>query len=278
MKGADEMIQRIVTGMGLMLIIGLFYFFGNHYYLFQIGLSIVGVIGLLELLHMMQSDTRFMKDTILTGLGCVIIIFLPWVSIFWFVPNVILVTIVLIFLRFIFNKKNNLPLLAYICLVLFLFGSSLLAMSAIYQINNYYIAFFMFVSFGCDTFAYFVGYFIGRHQLIPWVSPKKTIEGAVGGLLGAVITVFLFQSIFMTYVSNPIPHEIDIYLQPGSTIILIVILAAWSQCGDLFFSKMKRYFATKDYGNVLPGHGGVIDRIDGLIFVTLIFSFLYFLF
>jgi len=276
LKGTVEMVQRIMTGFGLLLIVCVFYFFGGYYYLFQFGLSLVGVIGMLELARMIQNDERFNQDKVLTWGACTIVAALPWVNITRLALFVIFGVTIIIFLRFIFNKKNNLPLLAYIFLMLIIFGVSLTLMSYFYLLNKYYIAFFMFVAFGSDTFAYFVGYFFGRHQLIPWVSPKKTIEGAIGGLFGAIVAVLLFQFILMTYFQDQIPPELDIYLQPGKTSVLIILLAAWSQCGDLFFSKMKRYFATKDYGYVLPGHGGVIDRLDGLTFVVLIFSFLHF--
>jgi phosphatidate cytidylyltransferase len=272
------MIQRIVTGMGMMLIIGIFYFLGHNYYLFQIGLSIIAASGLIELLAMAYADERFEQDNVLTWSACGLIVLLPWLPVFWWAGILALVMSIIFCLRFIFSKTNHVALFSYLCLVFLIFGGALVAMSYFYLLHKYYLAFFMFVAFGSDTFAYFVGFFIGRHQLIPWVSPKKTIEGAIGGLFGAVFTVFLFQSIFMAYVPDTIPPLVDIYLQPVQVACLVVVLAAWSQCGDLFFSKIKRYFATKDYGNLFPGHGGVIDRADGLIFVALMFSFLYVLF
>lgn len=112
-----------------------------------------------------------------------------------------------------------------------------------------------------DTFAYFSGFFFGKHKLIPSVSPKKTVEGAVGGSLATTVAFgvyawFMTKSIAMTVV----------FLAVG------LIASIVSQLGDLAASLVKRHWGIKDYGNLFPGHGGVLDRFDSILAVSV---FLY---
>lgn len=116
------------------------------------------------------------------------------------------------------------------------------------------------IAFGSDTFALFGGLFCGKHKLTP-VSPKKTVEGAVGGLLGGVIGLALVKLVGLWLLGVP-------FLTWGQVILLGLSGSAVSQIGDLSFSVIKREFGVKDYGNILPGHGGVLDRFDSVTFVA----------
>lgn len=114
----------------------------------------------------------------------------------------------------------------------------------------------IFISaFGTDIMAYFSGFFFGKHKLCEKISPKKTVEGAVGGVLGSVAFSALFAYFFA---SELLYHCIAIGLI-GSIV---------SQFGDLTASIFKRNMGIKDYGNLIPGHGGVLDRIDSVLFTA----------
>lgn len=118
------------------------------------------------------------------------------------------------------------------------------------------------ISFGSDTFALFAGMLCGRHKLAPKVSPKKTVEGAVGGLIGGVIGVLLLDAVESLLLGR------GLVLSPVYVVVIGIIGSAISQVGDLSFSVIKREFGVKDYGNLLPGHGGILDRFDSVTFVA----------
>ena len=113
-------------------------------------------------------------------------------------------------------------------------------------------------AFGCDTFAYFTGYFLGKHKMAPNISPKKTWEGAAGGILGSVICCGIFGWL--------------LYGDLGEIFIHCMVIgffgALFGMAGDLIASAFKRKMGIKDYGNLIPGHGGILDRFDSVILVA----------
>ena len=119
------------------------------------------------------------------------------------------------------------------------------------------------ISFGSDGFAYLVGRTWGRHKLCPTVSPKKTVEGALGGLFGGVLVAQLVRLFFVHALNTPMPGV------PAA--LLLGLLGSYAgQIGDLVASLLKRYTGIKDYGSIFPGHGGVMDRFDSVIFVLIV--------
>lgn len=115
-------------------------------------------------------------------------------------------------------------------------------------------------AFATDTFAYFVGVTCGKKKLCPEISPKKTVEGAVGGLVGGVLCFVVTGIVFKFAFSIEVNF---VYMS-----ILGLICGIVSEVGDLAASVVKRQYGIKDYGNLLPGHGGIMDRIDSVIFVA----------
>ncbi|AXJ12215.1 phosphatidate cytidylyltransferase [Streptococcus pluranimalium] len=116
----------------------------------------------------------------------------------------------------------------------------------------------LFIVWATDTGAYFIGRRMGRRKLLPKVSPNKTIEGSLGGILSAVIVSLIFMLFDKDVYA---PHHFLIML------ILVAIFSIFAQFGDLVESAIKRRFAVKDSGNLIPGHGGILDRFDSMIFV-----------
>lgn len=107
-----------------------------------------------------------------------------------------------------------------------------------------------------DTGAFYSGTYLGRHKLCPWVSPKKTIEGSVGGLAANVVVALLFKMVLLPSL-GALP-----------SIVFALVIGIAGQVGDLFASEFKRSAGIKDSGTLLPGHGGFLDRLDALLFAS----------
>ncbi|CYW33400.1 phosphatidate cytidylyltransferase [Streptococcus suis] len=115
-----------------------------------------------------------------------------------------------------------------------------------------------------DIGAYLIGRQIGRRKLLPKVSPNKTVEGFVGGILSAVVVAIIFLIVDKSLLAG---------YSFGMMLLLVVIFSIFSQFGDLVESAIKRHFGVKDSGKIIPGHGGILDRFDGMIFVFPIMHF-----
>ncbi len=120
----------------------------------------------------------------------------------------------------------------------------------------FWIFFLLIMVFAGDTGALYTGKFLGRHKLSPSISPGKTIEGSMGGMLTTVIVGYLYVLLFLPQLNKP------------SILIFFIIINIAAQTGDLFESQLKRAGNIKDSGNILPGHGGLLDRIDALLFAA----------
>lgn len=125
-----------------------------------------------------------------------------------------------------------------------------------------WVLFTLAAVFGSDSGGYFAGRAFGRHQLLPEVSPKKTVEGAIGALGGAILAALLIQVL------------VHSALETIETIVLALVLSVLAQFGDLCESALKRAFGAKDSGWIIPGHGGILDRLDSLLF-PFVFTYYY---
>ena len=126
-------------------------------------------------------------------------------------------------------------------------------------------------AFISDTGAFFAGRAFGKRKLCPAVSPNKTVAGCIGGFVGSIAGMAVFHLVVKTW------FQLD--LGWGVVILMGVIGSLFGQLGDLSFSVIKREFGIKDYGAIFPGHGGVLDRFDSVLFVApayLLFMLLYF--
>lgn len=150
---------------------------------------------------------------------------------------------------------------------LYLLGSSMLvgfAFNLAILIRNYslnILIYLVLIATMTDTFALVTGMFVGRNKLCPEISPKKTIEGSIGG---AIMGTFMGMVFYTTFISS----NIDLVI----LFIVTVTLSFVGQLGDLVFSQIKRNYKIKDFSNIIPGHGGILDRLDSIIFIIFIYT------
>ncbi len=190
-------------------------------------------------------------------------------------PLVILLAIMWILIigavAMIFSDSLSSKLLSQMCFSIIYIALAFVAISVIKTQGLAFFIYFLMLSMLTDMFAYYVGIRFGKHKLAPRISPKKTIEGAVGGTVIAVFFATLFG------------YFLDIFwveqtMLPWVIIIVMGVTVSFSaQIGDLIASKIKRDHGVKDFSNLLPGHGGVMDRFDSTMFAALLLMFFLFI-
>lgn len=195
---------------------------------------------------------------------------IPKENILILIGAILAITILVSFILIILRKKKTdiidvaITFFSIFYIVIFLIFVSLLSNNIE---NGKWLVWYIFLtSWMTDVFAYLVGRSIGKHHFTD-ISPKKTIEGCIGGILGAAISIIIYTVILNKCLNLNINYLV--------VIISGVCLSIISQIGDLAASTIKRYVGIKDFSNLIPGHGGMLDRIDSLIFVA---PFVYFLF
>lgn len=130
-----------------------------------------------------------------------------------------------------------------------------------YMTNGVYLFEMIFIgAWVCDSFAYFTGRLFGKHKLAPELSPKKTVEGAVGGIVFTVLAFMLYGLIIESFFGLSVNYLI--------LAVTGLILSVVGQVGDLWASLIKREYGVKDYSRILPGHGGIMDRFDSILVVS----------
>lgn len=231
-------------------------------WILKISLCCLILIGMYEFYNAMEKKLHPIKS-----IGYIFTLFFIFLisnnqQLFFLFVTVFLLVLLLniIFL----NKKYNI-IDSAITFIGFFYICYLLS-HIIYVRNGLYGEIFIWLIFisawGSDTTAYFSGITLGKHKLCPELSPKKTIEGAIGGIVGSALLSLLYGIIITYYIEISIPHFIIICGILGG------IGGIASQLGDLTASSIKRYVKIKDYGYMFPGHGGVLDRFDSILFTA----------
>lgn len=143
-------------------------------------------------------------------------------------------------------------------------STSIIYLHDVYAAGRYVYLFVFLGAWMTDIFAYFTGYLLGKHKLIPDVSPKKTVEGSIGGVAFCAVSFVVFGLIYNRFFASD-GAELSII----ALAIIGLITSFVAQIGDLSLSVVKRHFGIKDYGWIFPGHGGVLDRFDSIFAVAI---------
>jgi len=266
------MLKRIITAVVAMFIFVPVVWFSDTY-VFPIAISIATAIGLFEMLRCIGVLKLWYFSAPLILVGCA----MPTLARFFdkgresdFHFVIIGVTILLalyIFAISLFSKgKLSIELAGLSFMTEFYITGGFTAIVLLRDFENIGIYLFMLIFVGAwitDIFAYFTGKFLGKHKLIPEISPKKTVEGSIGGIV--------FCSIFFMLYGFVLTKIVDIsdinYLVLAIVGIIISVVA---QIGDLAMSVIKREYNIKDYGKIMPGHGGALDRFDSVLAVSIV--------
>ncbi|MBO4584183.1 MAG: phosphatidate cytidylyltransferase [Clostridia bacterium] len=264
--------QRILTA-SILIILAAPILIWSDTIVLNIAISLISAVGIYELL----AATKYIQNHTLTVVS---IIYAAAVPFLFLLPSesrhgvfigVIFVFVVVLFMLLMFkNKKYRLEHISVAFLmtnIIPMFLSSLYVLRKMPEtmvVDARMDFVFMLLPIVCviitDTFALFTGMLIGKHKLAPAVSPKKTVEGAIGGAVFGVL-VFVAAAIISEKV---IGVDVNLPLFAAAGLLTSVI----GQFGDLFMSVIKRHCDLKDFGNLMPGHGGILDRFDSLIFAA----------
>ena len=264
--------QRILTAFVLVILAAPILIWSDTIVL-NIAISLISAVGIYELL----AATKYIQNHTLTLVSIIyaaavpFLFLLPGESRYGVFIGVIFVFVVVLFMLLMFkNKKYRLEHISVAFLmanIIPMFLSSLYVLrkmpeTMVVDVRMDFV--FMLLPIVCviitDTFALFTGMLIGKHKLAPAVSPKKTVEGAIGGTVFGVL-VFIAAAIISEKVIG-----VDVNLPLFATAGLLTSVIG--QFGDLFMSVIKRHCDLKDFGNLMPGHGGILDRFDSLIFAA----------
>ena len=258
--------QRIISAIVALAIFIPLFFVGGTW--FEIAVYIVAMLGLKEFLDVREQRKNFPDLIKLIAYLWLTIIFyeisftekMTLILDYRYITGLFLVLMLPIVL-YHDSKKYNINDACYVISgVLFL--PITLSLAVVYRNMSLRLIVFLFlITIITDTFAYITGRLIGKNKLLENISPKKTWEGFFGGSL---IGTFVCTTFYITVIDS----TASILVMS----LIVLFLTVIGQLGDLFFSAIKRYYNVKDFSNIMPGHGGILDRLDSIIFVLLIYS------
>jgi len=236
-------------------------------YPFAVLIGIVSVLAYKEILDLKKSHKEIPNLVKALGLFALIYLVLGNYGLYSLDFAVsysrILLPLVLMLLPTVFYKKDeyNSKDALYLVGAIFLIGMLFNLILIIRNINVYLLVYLLSITIFTDTFAYLIGCLIGKHKMAPTISPKKSWEGAIAGLIGgSAIPVIIYSNLVGNFTLK--------------LVLITMVLSVVGQLGDLVYSKIKRENDIKDFSNIMPGHGGILDRLDSLSFVIFVYVIL----
>ena len=252
--------QRILTAIiGLVIFIPVIWY-GNLP--FVIIAYLLGTVALFELIRM-YFPNGFIWKLILSSIFLWMIMFpresVSFVNVTWTKLEVIvLFAVTLLVMTVVTKNKFTFDHGAFLLFATMYVGIAFYLLIELRHEGLNYLLFVLFIIWATDSGAYFTGKLFGKRKLWPEISPNKTIGGAIGGVICALLVGMIFQ------ISYPFEHTFLVI------IIFSIVISIVGQIGDLVASAIKRHYEIKDFGRIFPGHGGILDRLDSLLFVLLV--------
>ena len=264
-------LKRIISALIGFPIVVLLLIFGNTYVIDAV-IAVLALISMYEYTKCFKSTKKANPISWVGYIVCLIIPFLHIISneyLIYVITLTIPLVIFVLFLHIIISnlkitiKDVSITLFGIVYIVVFY-----AFLAKIFGMNNgkIYIWYTVLAAWGTDIFAYSVGRRFGKHKFSK-ISPNKSIEGCIAGTIGAMIVSLLYTLL----INNCFNYTINYII----IAIISIVLSIISQVGDFSASSLKRYAGVKDFGNIIPGHGGILDRCDSLMFIA---PFAYFLF
>ncbi len=268
------MLKRTITAIVALMVFVPMLIFSNTW-VFSVAMGICTAIATFELIRCVGQKKNFFLTVPLCLVGLFFPIYVKYAGSFQNILSTgvaILIAVSLyVFAVAVFGNKSLNIADAGLLLAVFIYVTSGFS-STVYirGLNNGAALIYLpFVSgWITDTFAYFTGRLFGKHKLIPSVSPKKTVEGAIGGTVFGALSIVLFAFVVAEFADG----ENTVNANYIAFAVLGVIIPIISQIGDLIMSVIKRHYQIKDYGRFFPGHGGVLDRFDSSIAISLVMA------
>lgn len=254
--------KRVASALIGFPIVALILIYANNF-IIDVIISIIALISLHEFYNAVSKDSTPVRW--IGYLACISIAFIhiiPLETVNLIIPLSISSIILLLFLNVILSKMTfNIKDISYTFFGIFYIAMFLMFLAIIrgMENGNVLIWYVFFAAWSTDIFAYLVGKHLGKHKFSK-ISPNKTIEGCIGGTIGAVIVMLIYTYFINLYLGMEYS-----YLHIG---IIALLLSFLSQIGDFAASTIKRYVDIKDYSELIPGHGGMLDRIDSLLFIA----------
>ena len=245
--------QRIISGILIAAITVAVVWFGGL--LLDAMLLFIGLYGSYEFI-------KIRKDTFNVFLYCILAATVLLQLFFHqYEVSIMLLEIIVLLALAVFDERETFDDISAVFLMSMILGNAVYFMRYLQHLDKFLFAYVLIISYITDVFAYFVGRTFGKHKLNERVSPKKTIEGSIGGWLFGCAASLGWAALFHFF-----------GLDSRIIILASVLLPLVSQIGDLSFSLIKRHYGVKDFSDLIPGHGGILDRLDSHIFCIILFG------